>query len=168
MPIISVDPGKTGALAVILGDRVTTRPLPLLRATGKGETRTAFDPHGFLEMLAPLTSLEPRLFAIEKVGGISGQDAARAFNFGHTCGAIYACIASFVPADRISFVPPGTWRGALGVTALVRRTGCDRKDASREVASLLWPADAHQWANSCQDGHAEAALIGEYARRFIV
>lgn len=109
--------------------------------------------------------MQPEMCVIEQVGGIARQSAAAAFNFGATCGIIREiCEAAGL---RVEMVPPQSWRGKLGVFGHVRRTGAEKKDASRAVASELWPADAHQWARKTHDGPAEAALLAEYGRRFM-
>lgn len=146
------------------GDRATTWQLPTVTATVNRKERTKIDGAGLRAIIAGLHAMGVDMFIIERVNGIARQSASASFNFGYTCGRIAEmCEAT---GARVETVPPQTWRGQLGVFGLARKTGMDKKDASRAVASQLWPADAHQWSKKTWDGPAEAALIAEYGRRF--
>jgi energy-converting hydrogenase Eha subunit A len=153
-------------MALLTPGGVTVAALPVLRSTRNGKMLTVFDVKAFRAAVEPLADLGVDVCVIELVGGISGQSASAAFNFGRTCGMIAAVCEHLFP--RVAYVPPATWRGKLGVHGYARRTGIEGKDASRAVATELWPADAAQFRRKKDDGPAEAALLAEYGRRFLL
>lgn len=162
--IIGIDPGLTGALATLAGGRVTTWRLPTVSIRVDGKARRELNILALREHIESLAMAGDALVIIEKVGGIKGQGAASSFIFGETVGMIRCvCEVSGLTPVRVH---PIAWKARLGVTALKRREKIDGKEASRRVASALWPADAHQWRRKGDDGCAEAALLAEYGRRF--
>jgi hypothetical protein len=164
--VIGIDPGLSGALAVLDGICVTATRLPTYTITVNGKSRTKIDTKALRANIRDLADFGVSLCVIEEVGGIARQSTSAAFNFGYTCGQIREiCEAASL---RVEMVHPITWRGKLGVYGHSRRTGADKKAASREVATRLWPDSAHQWRKKTWDGPAEAALIGEYGRRYLL
>lgn len=91
--------------------------------------------------------------------------AHRAFRFGETFGRI--CEAFEAAGLRVVLVPPVVWRAKLGVRGVAARDNLDTKESSRRVASELWPGSASQWTLKGDVDKAEAALLSEYARRFV-
>jgi hypothetical protein len=89
---------------------------------------------------------------VEQVGGMTGQSASAAFNFGRAAGAPeYIAKALKI---RVELVSPVTWKKALQVNP--------GKDGSRAMAQRLWPAMAHHFERKKDDGRAEAALIAHW------
>ena len=134
--IIAVDPGRRGALAILdtEGHRVTCHDLP---------TTTA-ELH---ELIAGLPLIRravvERPFYPSHVG--TSNVATMAFNYGVLLGAL---AWRSIPVVEVA---PAKWKAALGLSSV--------KDASRELASRIFPDDAHQWKLKTKDGRAEAALI---------
>lgn len=161
--IIGIDPGLTGAYAILSGGRVTTHPLPIRQYTrGRGSSK-AIDADALLGALRDIFAFHTPFCVLELVGGISGQGAHRAFNFGRGVGVIEAALQ--ICGARVVYVAPQVWRAKLGVRAAPGDK--NSKAASRRVASALFPASAADWARAKDDGLAEAALIAEYGNRFL-
>lgn len=166
---IGVDPGTTGALAVVGdgGELMEVHDLPRLRVT-KGTVRgtdgvskprqvAEIDGYELARLIDDITTrLHVRGVWCEKVGAMPTDAKASAFAFGLAYGEIRGVIrAHFLP---LSFVSPVTWRRALGVG---KAAG---KDASRALAQSLWPQSG-AFARAKDEHRAEAALIAEYARQ---
>jgi crossover junction endodeoxyribonuclease RuvC len=101
-----------------------------------------------------LREARPDVAFVEQVGGLPGQSAPAAFNFGRAAGAVeYGLKALGV---RVVLVPPGTWKKRLKLN--------QGKDAARAAAMALWPDDAQLFKRVKDDGRAEACLIAEYGR----
>lgn len=155
--VIGVDPGLSGAICVLSESGVTTFDMPTVEVK-KGKTlKRRLDVANLLFLVRNLTDgTRPYVF-IEDVGGLPGQSAAGAFSFGVTVGAIQAVLtACDLPFQAVH---PIKWKPALNVRG--------SKDASRLMASQLWPSCAGQWSRKKDDGRAEAALIAEWGRRHL-
>jgi crossover junction endodeoxyribonuclease RuvC len=104
------------------------------------------------ELAALLRRWNAEVGVIEQVGGITGQSASAAFNFGRAAGAVeYTMTALGLRLVRVS---PITWKKRLGI-----RGG---KDDSRAAAMRLWPGMAERFKRVKDDGRAESALIGQW------
>ena len=149
-PIAGIDPGASGAIAVLTGDELEIIDMPTLEIRGKrildlGTLARFFDLHGAGLSLA----------VIEDPHAMPGQGVSSMFKFGFACGAVQAFVASaFIP---VKLVAPAQWKRAMGLTS--------DKDASRRLASQLLPRWSHLWARVKDDGRAEAALLALYGRK---
>lgn len=153
MRIVGVDPGCYGALALLVGDSLRDIvDMPIVKVR-RGKTDKA-EVNGY-ELGDVLRRLAPDVLVIEQVGGMTGQGASMAFNFGRAAGAPeYAAKTLGV---RVEPVAPITWKRALRVNP--------GKDGSRHMAMKLWPGSAAQFARKKDDGRAEAALIARWFRQ---
>lgn len=155
MRILGVDPGCYGALALLCDNGrylgVWDMPILLLR---RGKTDKA-EVDG-VELARLLRGLyRDDIVVLEQVGGLPGQSAPAAFNFGRAAGAVeYAAKALGL---RVETVAPVTWKKALRVN--------EGKDGSRALAMRMWPEKADLFKRKKDDGRAEAALIAEWGRR---
>ena len=150
MKLVSCDPGCTGALALFSdGNLTSVVDMPVLSVRRGKTDKNEVDGHTLAELLRQWA---PTAGVIEQVGGMTGQSASAAFNFGRAAGAVeYTLTALNV---RLVRVPPVTWKKRLGIKA--------GKDDSRLAAMRLWPALADQFKRKKDDGRAEAALIGHW------
>lgn len=168
MLIIGIDPGLSGAVALNQGRSVETWRIPVHTlahsARKKNKLTTHIDGRELRALCGELALLEPAAVWIEDVGGRPGDGAHNAFRFGLVCGQIRECFEA--AGHIVRFVSPAVWRAKLGVRSYASQHGLDTKTSSRRLAAELWPASAHQWAKKTYDGHAEAALIAEFGRRF--
>lgn len=151
--IIGIDPGKTGAVAVILTGNppvvYVIRDTPILN----GE----YDIIGMANMLENIGEFyQPDGVFIEKVHSMPGQGVASMFNFGMGYGMWLGVIAALkLP---YSLVTPQSWKKEL-------MEGKKEKDDARMRAMELYPK-AHDLLYRKKDiGRADALLIAEYGRR---
>lgn len=146
---IGIDPGKDGAMAALCYD-VDLKHEVYLQGFDRVLLRRA------------LKSLKAAGFAIcvvvEHVGGIPGQSAPAAFNFGENAGFIHGVLETLeIPYE---LVRPQKWKKEFSCTS--------DKNTSINVAKRLFPEIDLRKSPRCtkdHDGLAEALLMAEYARR---
>jgi crossover junction endodeoxyribonuclease RuvC len=145
---LGVDPGLSGALAVI----ETINGIPVLVdvidmpgiGTGAKARVDVIAAAAWIKQLAPSTAYIERGQAYPKQGGSSG------FSYGRAVGAIEAVIA--LCAIPTIFVEPSAWKRKLHLP------GKD-KEAARQKALQLFPAQHALLARKRDHGRAESALI---------
>lgn len=140
---IGIDPGKSGALALLTEDGQCT-VVPFYESAYTAILKAASGPSS--------------VCCLEKVGAMPGQGVVSMFNFGHNLGYIEGLLQAFdIPYQ---LVPPQTWKKEFCVTS--------DKNTSIEVCRKLFPhVSLLPTARSRKpsDGMAEAMLMAEYARR---
>lgn len=151
MRILGVDPGGSGALALLTPEELRISDMPVFLVKRGKSAKPEIDVHA---LLALLDEWKPHVCYFEQVGGIPGQSASAAFNFGRIAGSCEAIVKTYA---RFVFVTPATWKKAMGVSG--------DKDDSRAKATNLFPARAADFRRKKDDGRAEAALLAEYGRR---
>ena len=154
MRIVGVDPGALGALALLDGAALSVADMPMVKMR-RGKTDKA-EVHG-PELAELLRCWEPDVAFIEVVGGIQGQSASAAFNFGYAAGQVRGVL--HMAGVRVEMVPTTVWKRFVGV-----KLGAG-KDPSRVRACQLWPQQSGLFARKKDADRAEAALIAEYGRR---
>lgn len=158
MLILGVDPGLSGALALV-SDRGLERveDMPTLALSRGGKARREPDLVQLGAMVGGWAALGIDAAYVEQVGAMPGQGVSSMFAFGKVYGAILGVLAAnCIPTHH---VVPGTWKKAVGI-----KPGAG-KDASRAKALQLWPAQGALFARVKDDGRAEASLIGLYGLR---
>ena len=140
---IGIDPGKSGALALLTEDgQCTVVP---------------FHESAYITILSAASG-PSSVCCLEKVGAMPGQGVVSMFNFGHNLGYIEGLLQAFdIPYQ---LVPPQTWKKEFCVTS--------DKNTSIEVCRKLFPHVSllpTSRSRKPSDGMAEAILIAEYARR---
>lgn len=155
MIVFGVDPGLTGALAVLINGRlVDVADLPV-REEGGGTVKRRLDAAVLAAMVREVRrqhGVDSELAVIERVGAMPKQGVASVFSLGHTAGVIEATMLALgVPVE---FADPVRWKRLAGL-------GKDKSDA-RAKASLLYPEQAGFWRLKGQHNRAEAALIARY------
>lgn len=151
--ILGVDPGGSGAIALLAGGAVRVADMPTFSVTRGKSAKLEVDALALYDMIRVWA---PTHCYFEQVGGIPGQSAPAAFNFGRACGLAEAVVK--VSGVRIVTVPPATWKRRMGLIG-------GGKDDARAMATRLWPAAAAEFRRKKDDGRAEAALLAEYGRR---
>lgn len=144
---IGIDPGKTGAIAVMDDDGILCLE--------------QFNVDKYVDVLSYVgqsTSAKDIKVCLEKVGAMPGQGVVSMFNFGHNLGVIEGILSAL----RIPYqlVPPQTWKKEFSLTG--------DKAKSVEVCKKLFPwvdLRATDRSRKPSDGLAEALLMAEYARR---
>lgn len=150
MRVLGIDPGASGALAVVEGGllvELLDMPTTMVKR-GTREVREVNAP-----MLGHMVAaLKADAALIEQVGAMPGQGVSSMFAFGRALGVLEGVLGALqVPTTK---VPPQTWQRAMKV-----RGG---KDGARERAMQLYPAKAMEFARKKDDGRADAALIASY------
>jgi hypothetical protein len=157
-PYLALDPGTTGALALVAGREVIVVDIPYRRTVVDGRGRRVLDLEALADVCRMLAIFEP-ILVTEAVAGRRGDDAWSVGELTRSAGAVEAALAACgVPvACR---VPPAAWKRALGLTRIPK---AQRKTRSLEMARGLWPtSDAFRRAKD--HNRAEAALIAHWAR----
>jgi len=149
MVFIGIDPGKSGALAVVHSTVNATRAVELY----------SFDEAKYREILEKYgKNRSVGGCVLERVGAMPGQGVTSMFSFGLNYGYIRGLLEAFeIPHE---LVLPRAWKREFGVTA--------DKNTSVEVAQRLFPDVSLLRTERCKkpdDGFAEALLMAEYARR---
>ena len=147
--VVAVDPGLSGAVAVLSADGalVHLADLPIAR-----DHSLAWIDGGRLqsELLEAIAGRPCRAY-VERVGAMPGQGVSSCFTFGAGLGSILAVLQTLrLPLELIS---PATWKRALGLPR--------DKGAALDRARLLFPsAELHLKRH---DGRAEALLLAYHA-----
>lgn len=151
--IIGVDPGATGAFAILDTDshHLTIIDMPTTKIKRGTRQVNQVDAVRLANLLRP--HAEGARAIVEKVHSMPGQGVVSTFSFGRAAGIIEGVLAALdIP---FSLVPPATW------TKKMRLFG--GKDGSRARAVELFPDQAHLFARKKDDGRADATLIACYA-----
>ena len=146
MIYIGIDPGKSGAMAIIFD--------------GMDETiLTPFDEREYAHLLRELNSQIAKA-CLEHVGAMPGQGVTSMFNFGQNFGYIKGLLEAFQTPYEL--VRPQKWKKEFGITG--------DKNSSIDVCKRLFPGVSLRRTERCRkddDGMAEALLMAEYARRHL-
>lgn len=144
MVAIGIDPGLSGAMAILNGTTTTVIPF--------GESEYV----GELTKLMTYGSLARCV--LERVHSMPKQGVASSFRFGENFGWIRGVLqATYIPYE---LVLPQRWKREFGVTA--------DKNTAIECARRLFPGVSLRRTAACRkddDGMAEALLMAEYCRR---
>lgn len=156
MLIYGIDPGFTGAVSIYDTelDSLIIHDIPVVKSP-KGKTLINLP-----ELLLILNNTEnqPSLAAIELVNAMPNQGVSSTFRFGQGFGQLQmGIVASKLP---IEYVTPRQWKKYFDLTR--------DKGESRRLAKLCFPNHAHYFKRVKDDGRAEAALIGLYAKENLI
>ena len=148
MIVLGIDPGQSGALAIVaLNNGATPEFIALLDVPMIGSgARERVD---VLQLRGWITDHRPQHCLIERSQAMPKQGASSGFKYGRTCGSIEAAVVlSGVPW---SLMEPTAWKK-------FHRLGRD-KELARQRAMQLLPA-AHSFLSRKRDhNRAEALLI---------
>ena len=144
MIYLGVDPGKSGAMAII---------------TKKSAFVVPFDEDWYLENLRWVrTQEEPAVCCLEHVGAMPGQGVTSMFSFGQNFGWIQGALQALsIPYELIR---PQKWKKEFSITG--------DKNSSIAVCKRLFPDVSLLPSERCRKDSAdlaEAVLMAEYARR---
>ena len=154
MRILGVDPGGSGALALLEGSEIRVADMPVFKVRRGKSDKPELDVHG---LSAILDDWRPEACFFERVFGMTDQSAPAAFNFGRIAGAAEAIVKT--AGARFEFVAPHVWKKALKIRG---------KDDARAIATNLWPSAAGEFRRKMDQDRAEAALIAEYGRMQLI
>lgn len=177
-----IDPGATGAIAFVCGDRHLVFDMPTVRlevrrvkklteveqaATGK-KTKTVkgttvqFHYDDIMTIFRKVADCAVTLCVCVEEGQVqhSGKGFASAYTalktgFAH---GMWVLFLRSLPRCRVFEVAPSVWKETMGLT------GQD-KNASRKTASTLFESAAAELSRVADHNRAEALLLAEYGRR---
>jgi len=139
--ICGVDPGRGGAIAMLYPDgRLYLEDMPSIgKEISGGALADTFN------------EFRPDVVYLEQVNSF-GQGRTSAFNFGQGFGVIKGVLAALhIPYHMVT---PMKWKKHYGLNR--------DKDASRILATRMWPKEASMFKRKKDSDRAEAALIAKY------
>jgi crossover junction endodeoxyribonuclease RuvC len=153
--IIGIDPGITGAIAILENDETTIYDVPVLK-TYRGTKKV--NDYDILSMSVRLGAYRRHYdveVCIEQVGAMPGNGSVSMFNFGRGVG-IWEGICGAYGWTPV-FVRPQVWKKAYGLIGL-------DKDASRQYALAHHSFLANYFSRKKDHGRADALLIAQWLR----
>lgn len=147
MNIVGVDPGLSGALAMIDTDDWTIRIEDMPREVGMAG-KNAVSPTGVVNLM---NRFVPDYVFVEEVWSSPQMGVTSAFSFGRSLGIILGASAS---RSMLTLVKPTVWKSST-------HTPRDKGQARRR-AQELFPSACHLFARTKDDGRAEAAILAFY------
>jgi crossover junction endodeoxyribonuclease RuvC len=154
MRVIGIDPGLSGAIAVINGnDDLIIFDMPTMTVERNGKAKRQVSASVLAQILKTAKSDDCHVF-VEKVSAMAGQGVTSVFSFGRSFGMIEGILAALhMP---VTYVAPATW-----VKAVHRGAG---KDASRSRAMELFPDNQADFKRVKDDGRSDASLIAYWGK----
>lgn len=154
--VIGVDPGLSGAMAVIGIDESIygVIDLPTIKKVKGRKTKRFFDCAAFTVAIRQVIANHLVIgVVVERVGASPQMGATSAFSFGRTYGSILGVLAAHeLPVEDIE---PTVWKRKMGVS------GSDKKKSVLKAREVFTDNDndAHLMFPTAKDGRAEAALL---------
>ena len=151
--IIGIDPGLSGAIAILQNKKVlAVFDMPVM-AEGKKNKRQLNSAQLVNIIKENILKNEDVAVVVEQVNAMPGQGVTSMFNFGQTFGAIKGvCAALSLP---IFFVRPSKWKKHF---ELINSS----KDASRTKVIEMYPSLSNQLAKKKDVNKSDAILIARY------
>ncbi len=151
---IGIDPGLSGAIAVLTDDSLQIHDMPVMTVDRNGKAKRQVSANELAELLTLYAGKDCHVY-VERVSAMAGQGVTSVFSFGRSFGMIEGILAAL--KMPVTFVAPATWTRAIG-----RSPG---KDASRARAMELFPNYEYFFKRVKDDGRADAALIAHWGRK---
>ena len=153
MRIIGIDPGLSGAIAILEDNKIKELfDMPVM-PDGKKNKRQLNSALLVKLIKDNIEILENTIMVVEQVNAMPGQGVTSMFNFGQTFGAIKGiCAALGLP---IFFVRPAKWKKHF---ELINSS----KDASRTKAIEMYPSISEQLSKKKDVNKSDAILIARY------
>ena len=153
MKIIGVDPGLSGAIAILEDKKVfSIIDMPVM-AEGKKNKRQLNSAQLVNIIRENTNPKEDIAVVVEQVNAMPGQGVTSMFNFGQTFGAIKGiCAALGLP---IFFVRPSKWKKHFNLIN-------SSKDSSRTKVIEMYPSLSSQLAKKKDVNKSDAILIARY------
>ena len=153
MKIIGIDPGLSGAIAILEDNKVKELfDMPVM-PEGKKNKRQLNSALLVKLIKDNIENVDNTVMVVEQVNAMPGQGVTSMFNFGQTFGAIKGiCAALGLP---IFFVRPAKWKKHF---ELINSS----KDASRTKAIEMYPSIAEKLSKKKDVNKSDAILIARY------
>ena len=153
MKIIGIDPGLSGAIAVMHDKKVINMYDMPVMAEGKKNKRQLNSSQLVNIIKENINENEETIVVVEQVNAMPGQGVTSMFNFGQTFGAIKGvCAALKLP---IFFVRPSKWKKHF---ELINSS----KDSSRTKAIEMYPTLSAQLTKKRDVNKSDAVLIAKF------
>ena len=153
MKIIGIDPGLSGAIAILEDKEVfSVFDMPVM-AEGKKNKRQLNSAQLVNIIKENTNPREDIAVVVEQVNAMPGQGVTSMFNFGQTFGSIKGiCAALGLP---IFFVRPSKWKKHFNLIN-------SSKDSSRTKVIEMYPSLSSQLAKKKDVNKSDAILIARY------
>ena len=153
MKIIGIDPGLSGAIAILENNKVLQIFEMPVMAEGK-KNKKQLNSAQLANILKEYRVADEEIaVVVEQVNAMPGQGVTSMFNFGQTFGAIKGiCAALELP---IYFVRPSKWKKHF---ELINSS----KDSSRTKAIEMYPKLSNQLAKKKDVNKSDAILIARF------
>ncbi len=153
MKIIGIDPGLSGAIAILEDNKVLNIfDMPVM-AEGKKNKRQLNSAQLVNIIRENTASIDEVAVVVEQVNAMPGQGVTSMFNFGQTFGAIKGvCAALNLP---IFFVRPSKWKKYF---ELINAS----KDSSRTKVIEMYPSLSNQLSKKKDVNKSDAILIARF------
>ena len=153
MRILAIDPGMTGAIALLDTEAgATVWDMPTM-GRGKGSKQRV----NAAELVRLCAACHADEAVIEDVAAMPGQGVTSMFSFGESFGIAQAAIAAAgLPLTRVT---PRRWKGAFNL-------GRDKEQA-RALAIEQFPDLSADLARKRDNGRAEALLLALWLDRYL-
>ena len=153
MKIVGIDPGLSGAIAILENNKVLSIFEMPVMPEGKKNKRQINSAQLVKILKDNISSNDEISVVIEQVNAMPGQGVTSMFNFGQTFGAIKGiCAALELP---IFFVRPSKWKKHF---ELINAS----KDASRTKAIEMYPKLSSELAKKKDVNKSDAILIARF------
>ena len=150
---IGVDPGLSGAIAVMSSESLKIFDMPTMTVERNGKAKRQVSATELAELLYLYSGKDCHVYC-ERVSAMAGQGVTSVFSFGRSFGMIEGILAALhMP---VTYVAPATW-----VKAVHRGAG---KDASRQRAMELFPENQADFKRVKDDGRSDASLIAYWGK----
>ena len=152
--IIGIDPGITGAIAVLFDDgKSIVHDIPVMaNGKGKGKVKNSVNGGALVQLLRCFDGAEVFL---ERVSAMPGQGVSSMFSMGDSFGCIRGVIAAC--GMPVHIITPQSWKKHY-------RLGSD-KEVCRAKAIELFPGA--ELSRKKDHNRAEALLIAKYGKSII-
>ena len=153
MKIIGIDPGLSGAIAILENNKVLNIfEIPVM-SEGKKNKRQLNSALLVKLIKDNISEKDEVSVVVEQVNAMPGQGVTSMFNFGQTFGAIKGiCAALNLP---IFFVRPSKWKKHF---ELINSS----KDSSRTKAIEMYPSLSNQLSKKKDVNKSDAILIARF------
>jgi crossover junction endodeoxyribonuclease RuvC len=153
MRIIGIDPGLSGAIAILEDNKIKELfDMPVM-PDGKKNKRQLNNALLVKLIKDNIKNLEDTVMVVEQVNAMPGQGVTSMFNFGQTFGAIKGiCAALGLP---IFFVRPAKWKKHF---ELINSS----KDSSRTKSIVIDPSISEKLSKKKDVNKSDAILIARY------
>jgi crossover junction endodeoxyribonuclease RuvC len=156
MRYIGIDPGLTGAVAIIEENgAIRLFDTPTLTVKSGKKLHRQMDGAQIVDLLMREIGIGRSTTVLEKVSAMPGQGVSSTFNFGMGYGMWQGILVAL--RQPYTLVHPATWKKRL-----MADMGKE-KEASIVRAKQLYPFIASQLSRKMDHGRADALLLAHYA-----